>query len=398
MNAATAQLAQAEHRVKQRQHDLREIESELDRHQQQLERLAGVIEDQETIQAGYAQLQAAREADQQLGEKLQVMSAIKDRLNDTERRIQSARAELENQATAHRTRIESAERSAAELDALHADLADVRAEVERLEDQETHRDDLRETINALNEENAALQAENKSLYAEMQAIKTRIETVEAAEAVCPLCGQPLGEEHKTTLLEELRAEGTLRGDTYRANETRRKEIGNVIKTYRAEIGEIEAELERLLALRERAGKLEARAEESQSAADRIQVELSELRVIEGMLAGGEYAQELQAQRESIQDEIDSLGYDSDAHTAARETLTVYAEYDSRQRDLEVALMQVPEVEAALQNLEIRRERWITVLEEEQQEAAAAQVEIEALKEKVEEARRREEEVPRVSHQ
>jgi exonuclease SbcC len=93
MNAATARLAQAEHRVKQRQHDLREIESELDRHQQQLDRLAGVIEDQETIQEGFAQLQAAREADQQLAEKLQVMSAIKDRLNDTERRIQAARAE-----------------------------------------------------------------------------------------------------------------------------------------------------------------------------------------------------------------------------------------------------------------------------------------------------------------
>jgi len=87
-----------------------------------------------------------------------------------------------------------------------------------------------------------------------------------------------------------------------------------------------------------------------------------------------------------------FGYDSDAHTAARETLTVYAEYDSRQRDLDVALQQIPEVETTLQNLEVRRERWQNVLVEEQQDAAAAQVEIEALKEKVEEARHREEEL------
>jgi DNA repair exonuclease SbcCD ATPase subunit len=124
-----------------------------------------------------------------------------------------------------------------------------------LEALETRRDELRDVINALNEENAALQAENKSLYAEMQAIKTRIATVQAAEAVCPLCGQPLGEEHKATLLEELQAEGTLRGDSYRANESHRKEIGDTIKAHRAEIGEIETELERLQALRERAGKL-----------------------------------------------------------------------------------------------------------------------------------------------
>jgi exonuclease SbcC len=392
MNAATARLAQAEHRVKQRQHDLKEIENELDRAQRQLDRLIGVAEDQAAIQEGYAQLQAAREADQQLGEKLQIISAIKDRLSDTDRRIQAARADLENQATAHRTRIESAERSADELDALHADLADVRAEIERLELRETRRAELQETINALNEEHAEIRTLNKALYAEMQAIKTRIAAVQAAEAVCPLCGQPLGEEHKAALLIDLQADGTARGDTYRGNEARRKEIEKLIEAHRAEASEIEAELRRLKDLRERAAKLETRAEESQSAADRIQVELSELSVVEAVLASGDYARELQAQRESIQDEIDSLGYDSDAHTAARETLAVYAEYDSRQRDLDVALQQIPEVETTLQNLATRRERWQTVLIEEQQEAAAAQIEIEALKEKVEEARRREEEL------
>jgi exonuclease SbcC len=392
MNAATARLAQAEHRIKQRQRDLDEIEGELARHQQQLDRLAGVVEDQETIQEGYAQLQAARAADQQLGEKLQAMSLIKDRLTDTDRRIEAARAELENQATTHRTRIETAERSAADLDALYADLVDVRAEVERLETLEVRRDELQTTINTLNEEHAEIRTLNKSLYAEMQAIKTRIETVQAAEATCPLCGQPLGEEHKAALLADLQAEGTERGDTYRANEARRKENEAIIKAHRAEIEEIEGELSRLLALRERAGKLEARVEEAQFAADRIQAELSELQVVQMMLESGEYAQELQVQRETIQDEIDALGYDSDAHTAARETLTVYAEYDSRQRDLEVALKQVPEIEAALQHAEARRERWLKVLEEEEQEAAAAQVEIDALKEQVEEAHRREEEV------
>jgi len=202
----------------------------------------------------------------------------------------------------------------------------------------------------------------------------------------------LGEDHKTALVGELQGEGTQRGDTFRANEARRKTIGEQIKVDRAEIAGIEAELERLQSLRERAGKLEARAEEAQSAADQIQVEESELRAIEETLNVGAFAQELQTQRDSIQGEIDALGYDSDAHTAARETLMSYAEYDSRQRDLDVAMTQVPEIETSLQNLEIRRERWQNLLEEEQQEAADAQAEIEALKDKVDEARRREDEV------
>jgi len=101
----------------------------------------------------------------------------------------------------------------------------VRAEIERLESQETRRDELQETINTLNEEHAEIRTLNKTLYAEMQAIKTRIATVEAAEAGVPPCAVSRWvRSTKTTLLADLQADGTARGDTYRANETRRKDI------------------------------------------------------------------------------------------------------------------------------------------------------------------------------
>ncbi|MBN1964117.1 MAG: SMC family ATPase, partial [Anaerolineae bacterium] len=154
MNAAQSRLAQAQHRIRQRQADLVDIEAELIRYQDQRDRLQGVVAERDSIQEGYAQLQAAREADQELGEKLQVMSAIKDRLNDVTGRIQAARAKLEASAGVHRDRIATAERTAADLDAIRSDLADVQAEVQRLEEEEARRDGLREAINAMNEETA----------------------------------------------------------------------------------------------------------------------------------------------------------------------------------------------------------------------------------------------------
>ncbi|MBN1562622.1 MAG: SMC family ATPase [Anaerolineae bacterium] len=392
MNAATAHLAQAEHRIKQRQRDLDETEAELERYAKQLERLSALVDDQDSIQAGYAQLQAAREADQQLGEKLQVMSAIKDRLAETDKRIQAERNDLEQQATTHRTRMQDAERRASELDDLHADLDDVRAEVIRLEAEEKRRDELRTTINALNEENAELKAHNETLYAEMKRLETRINQLSQAEATCPLCGQPLEGDHKETLLAEITAEGTDRGDAYRANVARRDAITEAIKTHQAEIAAVESELKRLQPLRDRVAQLQSRVEDAQTAAATLQTELSELQVIETMLEAGEYAQELRVQRDTIQGEIDALGYDSEAHTAARETLSVYAAYDSRQRDLEAALKQLPEVEQSLEHAEARRERWLKVLEDEEQERDTAQTEIDALQEQVEEAKRREDEL------
>lgn len=392
MNAARARLMQAEHRIKQRQGDLNDIENELARHRMQLQRLDELVADQDAIQEGYAQLQAARETDQELGEKLQVMTEIKDRLSDMDRRIDQERADLEKQATKHRTLMQDAQTKAAERDDLQADLADVRAEIERLEGEERYRDELRETINALNEENAELKAHNETLYAEMKRLEARISQLSQAEATCPLCGQPLEGEHKDNLLAEITQEGTERGDAYRENRARREEIDGLIGDHRAAINEIEGEIGRLPALRDRAARLQTRLDGAQTAADVIQAEQSELQVIEDLLDAGDFAQELRAQRATIQDEIDELGYDSDAHTAARATLSTYAQYDSRQRDLESALQQLPDVQQNLENAEARRERWLNVLEEEEAERDAAQAEIDGLQEQVEEARRREEEM------
>jgi len=394
MSAAQTRLVQAQHRVRQRRADLDEIEQDLARHTEKLERVRAVLGEREMIEDGYAQLQAARQADQALGEKLQVMSAIKDRLNEVETAIRAARAELEAEAKVHRDRIDSARRSANELERHQSELADVESEVRALEAEEQRRDDLRDTTTALKVEMSELSTTNKTLYNEMQAIKARIDDVEAAGATCPLCDQPLDETHKTTLLEDLRAQGTARGDQHRANTARTETITAELAAHKESIAGIEIALRALPARRERAAGLRISAEQAHEAAATIQSEGAALGVIEQILEAGEYAQELQQQRAAIQAEIDALGYDSDAHSAARATLSTYHTFEARQRDLDGALSQLPEVESALANAEGRRTRWLEVLAEEEASALAAQNEIDGLQESVEEAHRREGEMRR----
>ena len=392
MSAAQNRLIQAQHRIRQRQADLQEIDNELMLYRADQVRLNELIAEREAIEAGYSQLQAARAADQQLGEKLQTMSTSKERLNEVNARIQAARAELEKQAGIHRDRIENSERSSAELDALRSDQADIQLEIARLEAEEARRDDLREMINQLNQESAELRTLNTTLFNEMQSIKTRIEDVQAAGAVCPLCGQPLDEAHKTALIEELQGDGTARGDAFRTNKARMATIADTIKAHSSDIESIEVDLRRLQALRDRSAALSVTIESAQSAADTARSERSALAAVEASLASGDYARELTVQRDEIQAEIDQLGYDGDAHNAARETLSTYHDYERRQHDLETALQQLPEVQTKIETNEARRERWLSVLEAEEKEAAEAQFEIDALQTLVEEARRRDEEL------
>lgn len=394
MQAAQSELAQAEHRIRQRQTDLDDIDKEVGRFEQRQGDLKEIIRDRESIEEGYAQLQAAREADQALGEKLQEMSSIKDRLSDVDGRIQAARAALEAQASVHVDRIRQAQQAAGELDTLQSDLADVQAEVRRLEAEETRRGELRDQIAALNEETADLRATNRALYDEMQAIKARISDVQGAEAVCPTCGQPLDETLKAALLEELQADGTARGDAHRANQGRLGEIEDELGAAREAIEEIDLELRKLPALRDRAAALNASLDHAQTAADTIRQEQAELDAVDAMLDSGEYAQELHTQRDQIQDEIDELGYDSEAHTAARETLSTYNDFERRQLELDSALKQLPELDAAIENAKARRARWLQVLAEEERLAEGARLEILKLQDVVEEARRREDELRR----
>lgn len=394
MSAAQQRLAQAEQRIRQRRADLDEIEQDIDRQTHKLEQLQAIVAARESIEEGYAQLQAARQADQALGEKLQAMSAIKERLNEVDRRIQDARAQLEAEAKVHRDRIESARRSAEELESRQAELDDVLTQVRALEAEEQRRDELRDEIARLSQEMADLQATNRALYDEMQAIKARLEDVQAAEATCPLCGQPLDEDHKAALLADLQAQGTARGDRHRANQARIEEIKTTIAAHRETIDGIEIALRGLPARRDRAASLRASTEQAHEAAATIQQEAAALAVIEQMLAAGDYAQELQQQRAAIQAEIDALGYDHDAHNAARATLNTYHEFEARQHELQAALQQLPEAETALANLHARRERWQEALAGEEAAYEAARQEIAGLQESVEEARRREEELRR----
>lgn len=394
MSAAQTHLAAAEQRVRQREADLREIEQDLERQREKLAQVQEVLAERESIESGYAQLQAARQADQALGEKLQAMSAIKDRLNEVVTAINKARADLEAEAKVHRDRIASAQRTADELERYQSELADMQSEVKALEAEEQRRDELREEIGRLKEELASLDATNKALYVEMQELKTRIKELEAAEATCPLCGQPLDEKHKGELLQDLQAQGTARGDQYRANVARMEEIEAAIREHKDVIAEIEIALRALPARRERAASLRASADQAHDAAEIIQREAAALAAIEQMIASGEYAQELQQQRDAIQAEIDALGYDSDAHNAARETLSTYHEFEARQRALEAAEAQLPELESALASAEARRERWLVALAEEQAAVEAARLEIAGLQDAVDEARRREEEMRR----
>ncbi len=93
--------------------------------------------------------------------------------------------------------------------------------------------------------------------------------LDAIGAICPACGRALAEEDRKRLLDELRGRGKERGDHYRANEARAKQLLDGRAALDAEAGRVDAEIAAIQQLRRDESALAARVEKAALAAREI---------------------------------------------------------------------------------------------------------------------------------
>ena len=320
-----------------------------------------------------------------------VLHELEKQHSEVERQLEAVRAEL-------RTEIGSYEATIAELDKTVASaqpeaLDEVRIEIAELEALESERTQLEEIIGRLKGERGELDATNRAMRGEMDELKDRIDRLDAAEgATCPLCGQPLDEHHRLTLLEELQAQGTDRGNGYRDNQARMSAIAEETKTAQEAIVDIRVRLQRLSDLQKRAGELKSGVEKAHAAEIQLDAVLARLDAARSTLEGEAFAADLRAQLDALDGQRAALGYDSDLHNAARQDVDTFREYEARQKELEMALEALPDAMLLLEGAQTRRERLLTAEEEERAHLETMAGEIARLEVLVREEQARREEV------
>ncbi len=371
--------------------DLKAAAEEIVRQEQKVGSYERTIATQDEIQTGYAALQEARNTDHALGDKLMQLSDLDEQRRGFERQLDAARAELEKEISGYQATIAQLEKTvqAAQPEALD----EVRVEIAALEVLETERTALQEQIGVLQGEKGERDATNKSLRAEMDELKERIDRLKAVEgAICPLCGQPLDEQHRITLLDELQLVGKERGDTFRANQTRVKAIADETKAKQDAIVDIRVKLQRLADLQKREGELKSGVKKAQDAELQLDAFRARLDTARETLESEGFAPELRTQIASVDAQRSALGYDSDRHSAARQGLETFREFETRQKELEIALEALPDARLALEGAQARQERLIKAQEEERANLEKIALELARLEVLVREEQARREEV------
>ena len=309
------ELEEQESRTKTARQEMEALQARIPQYRQQIEAWERLVEDGENIQAEYARLTELRRKDEALGQLLAPYNRLLERRTLLEQRV-AALPGLQGER-------EAAQRRLSELEASR----------QSLEEQRLRLAEVKVTI-------LGLKGENDRLFREMEELRARVDKLEEGDERCPLCGTELGVEGKQHIVAEYEGQGKAYAESYRKNAAALQELAPQQQTLEQEVSKGDAELTR--ADREIHGTVATLTREI------------------------EQAKEASPELNSVQQELDRLGYDPEAHQRVREAIQESAFAEERNRLLQEATQRLPQEREDLERdttLARRRETEVTQGEE-----------------------------------
>ena len=354
---------------------------------QKSERMARLQFHQNTL-ARAEEIRAAYDAYNQLLERLRQAEAQAEQFRPIESELKTYRQQLEMERQRLTTTVEHLQQeearirqSAADALALEQQRQDLGQMVSALTQEINNAADPESLLAALETRKKALHQENGELKARMQDIRDRIEQLaNVADAVCPLCGQPLTEEHRAELSAELTAKGTSLGDQHRANKKALEEAEAEEEALRQARRNLEKNKSELLQYQNEIDKLDLRLQEIRKAEQVWQAEGAVyLAKAKESLEADDFLPDVRVKIAEEETRLAELGYDARAHQqlkseeeAARLAVDAYNRLQTAQSAVEELQAGLADLSENLQAAALEKERLQAEYDAKAAELAAAQ--------------------------
>ncbi|WP_169237486.1 AAA family ATPase [Candidatus Roseilinea sp. NK_OTU-006] len=359
-----AQQAQIAARLRTLQADLDKLRAEREQHVALLEQYQNTLRQREEIERGFAELEQARASNEALNVKLASMAGLNERKYAAERAIAEARHVLERDLADARRRLNELRQLAADQ-SLEVKQREVSEHLAQMEAARRERDEQQRQLSEAREQQGEAKAQNETLRQEMRELKTRIDALSSVGAICPTCGRELSEEDRARLLAEWQARGKERGDAYRANEARIKQLNERRAQLEARIAELDHVLRDLPALQREHAALADRIACAQEAEAQLPEAEAAVDALAARLEQQDYARDAHHTLAQVTQALAQLGYDAAAHNRLRQDIqTRLAPYAERKAQLDRAEIAIQSEQRALETLNLRE---ATLLEQKSSE-------------------------------
>jgi exonuclease SbcC len=378
------QIADQLGRAGKAEEELRSVQEEQAERKTRLAEYEQLLAQREEIEVGYQAYRAAVGREQKLGARLRQSVELDEHRREIESQISEARHQLEAKRKVIGRRIDEL-KTRLPGEALLEELDEVGAQLDHLDRLSESREAAKNDLARIAEERAMLEARNEGLRREMEALKERIERLREADAQCPLCEQPLTEEHRVELLRQIEDEGKGKGDAFRANQATMEDLADQAAALEREIARSDRELSELSPLQRQEAALIERVERGRKAAAELEDTRVALVRLDERLDDEDYASDLRAELRQVLQEAEELGYDSEAHEEARKAVAEGQVFAERKARLETVRERMEEEQSGLERLSEAEERWEEELASAHERREALEKKAEALRERLEDA-------------
>ncbi len=330
------------------------LETQLHTDQSRLAADQAVLAEQAEIEAGFRQLEEARLADQAMNRQLSQHAALQGQRGALENQISQARFELETQQYTLAGQVARLHQEAGQVEALRAETQQAQAELARLAELDSHLAALRGQVQTRREEVAGLHSQNQALRDAMTELEARIAKLPNAGALCPTCGQLLGDAERQVVLEGYQQQGKARGDQFRANQASSAALREQIQAGETELAALERSVQQRMGWQRRAAQAEQRLAQAEAAGASLAQHQEQLDAAGRRLESEDYADEARRALAGVREELDALGYDAAAHEQARAAAAGLERYAARRSQLQLAASRAEDLRARIQQAEETR--------------------------------------------
>jgi len=213
-----------------------------------------------------------------------------------------------------------------------------------------------------------------------EALEARRATLhQSTEGTCPVCAQPLPQDHRESLLQHLEEEAqTLEAQERRLQE-QVKTLQNLRRTLEEQLQEAQRVNLHLERLRAQGQTLDQQLRETEAEIQRWKEEDEpEWQALRQALTTENFAPQLRQELQDVEARLAALGYDEQAHREAREAEARGQEIQEQIRRLEQWKARLEAVEEELKHLEQEKALWQTRAQERERAYQEARERLEAL--------------------
>ena len=231
---------------------------------------------------------------------------------------------------------------------------ELKAKIEKLQEELATAETLQEEIQDLVALRSSLMSENNTLRDKMNELKERQNQVAKVEgAQCPFCEQDLSPQHRQSLIEKLELEGKAMAEQWHDNRQKFQEADLALKNKNQSLQTRDQNQNTLQTLLREADRLEQLLIQNEQKKKVFESDSApKIQALETELKNEAFLPETRQEIQKIEQELSKLGYDVEAHAAARRNEVLARDAENAYHELGKARGTVEQIKLSLKELEI----------------------------------------------